>query len=93
VLNNNGIECFVPNDIDKKFINDVIFNELLKQQFLDSSKKRFLEIINDSKKEGVKGVILGCTEIPLLIKPEDLDIPSFDTTAIHAKAAVDFALS
>ena len=54
--------------------------------------KRFLEIISDLEKKGAQGIVLGCTEIPLLIKQEDTDLPVFNTLKIHAKAAVDFAI-
>ncbi len=80
-----------PNEID--YVNNVIFNELAQGLFLESSKSKFLEIINSLKEKGAQGVILGCTEIPLLIKQEDVDIPLFDTLRIHLKAAVEFALS
>ena len=55
-------------------------------------KARYLRIVDDLVKRGVEGVILGCTEIPLVVKPEDVSLPLFDTTLIHATAAVDFAL-
>ena len=58
----------------------------------EESKKEYKKIIDKFKSQGVQGVILGCTEIPLLIKPEDSSIEIFDTTMIHAKAAVEFAL-
>ena len=61
--------------------------------FLPERKEEFINIINKLKAEGAEGVILGCTEIPILIKQEDSPIPVFDTTAIHATAAVNFALS
>jgi len=89
----NGIEPLIPEENDREFIHLSIFNELGKGIFEEKTRQRYLEIINDLKSKGAQGVILGCTEIPLLIKPTDCSIPAFDTTLIHSKAAVDFALS
>ncbi|WP_346432756.1 aspartate/glutamate racemase family protein [Flavobacterium piscisymbiosum] len=61
--------------------------------FTRKTKKRYLEIANQLIKDGAEGIILGCTEIPLVIKPGDLSVPIFDTTLMHSKAAVDFQLS
>jgi aspartate racemase len=91
-LLNAGIESKVPDKSERLFIHNTIVNELLKGIFLKESKKRFLEIIEKLKLEGVEGIILGCTEIPLIIKEEDVDLPIFNTLEIHAKAVVDFAL-
>ncbi|NQU87112.1 MAG: aspartate/glutamate racemase family protein [Mariniphaga sp.] len=91
-LNDQGIESLVPDEADRLYIHDIIFNELLNEEFKAETKKRFLEIINKLAAQGAEGVILGCTEIPLLIKPEDTQLPLFNTTEIHARAAVDFAL-
>jgi aspartate racemase len=87
-----GIEAFVPGKDDRNFIHNSIFDELGKEIFLDTTKQRYLEIIDRLHTEGAEGIILGCTEIPMLIKQEDCAIPVFDTTLIHAKYAVDFAL-
>jgi aspartate racemase len=73
-------------------VNRVIYEELCLGKVVEESRKQFQQIIHDLKTRGVEGVILGCTEISLLIKQEDSPIPLFDTTAIHAQAAVDFAL-
>ena len=67
--------------------------ELEKAVLKEETKKQYLDIINDLVRRGAEGIILGCTEIPLLIKQEDCNTPVFDTTAIHAMAAVEFALS
>jgi aspartate racemase len=88
-----GIETIVPEKEDRDFIHNSIFEELGKEIFRDETKQRYLGIIEKLNKEGAEGVILGCTEIPLLIKQEDCGIPVFDTTMIHAKYAVDLALS
>lgn len=88
-----GLEVAVPEKEEREFIQRTINDELVKNVFLPKSKQGFLEIINGLKAQGAEGAILGCTEIPLLIKQEDTDLPVFDTTRIHSLAAVDFALS
>ncbi len=88
-----GLEVLIPEEQERQIIHDIIFKELVFGIIDPSSKVKYLNIIHSLIAKGVEGVILGCTEIPLLIKQEDLDIPLFDTTAIHAKAAVEFALS
>jgi aspartate racemase len=91
-LTRAGISSLIPNSEDREFIQNAIYNELLKSKFLPESKKRFLSIIAELKSHGAQAVVLGCTEIPLLIKQTDTDIPLFDTLRIHSLAAVDFAL-
>lgn len=86
------IRTIVPEKADREFINATIYDELLKEIFKDESKKRLLEIMNKLEQRGVQGIVLGCTEIPLIIKDEDFHLPMFNTTAIHARAAVNFAL-
>lgn len=88
-----GIETIIPEASDREFIQTSIFTELGKAIFKDDTRKKYLEIIGKLQNIGGEGVILGCTEIPMLIKQEDCSIPAFDTTLIHAKAAVEFALS
>ena len=92
-LKASGITATTPGKADRDWIHSTIFNELGKNIFLPATKQRYLDIIGGLAKDGAQGAILGCTEIPLIIKPDDLSAPSFDTTAIHANAAVDFALS
>jgi len=87
-----NIETVIPAKKDIEFINDAIFSELLLNIFKPQTKVHFLEIIERLKKQGAQGIILGCTEIPLLLKQEDADVPFFDTTKIHSNAVVDFAL-
>jgi aspartate racemase len=92
-LKNYGIKVVVPNQEERDYINRVIFDELCANLIQEKSKAQFLKIINRLKKEeGAEGVILGCTEIPLLINQSDTDIPVFDTTAIHSEAAVKYSL-
>lgn len=89
-----GVEVVVPGEDDRTLVHRVIYEELVKGHIEASSKKAFQKIIRRAQDElGVQGVILGCTEIPLLIQQEDVDIITFDTTRIHAESAVDFALS
>jgi len=87
-----NIRTLVPEKADREFINTTIYNELLKEVFKEESKKRFLEIMKKLQVQGAAGIIMGCTEIPLLIQPDDFNLPLFNTTAIHARAAVNFAL-
>lgn len=89
-----GIDVIIPkNDSDKDFLHVTIFEELGKGIVTEATKKRYLEIAEELIKEGAEGIILGCTEIPLVILPGDLHVPIFDTALIHSKAAVDFQLS
>jgi len=88
-----GIETIIPDATDIEYINTAIFEEMGKGVFLPERKRGFIRIINQLKDEGAEGVILGCTEIPILIKQEDSPIPVFDTTAIHVNAAVEFMLN
>ena len=91
--NQFGIEVLIPSAEDRDIVHQVIYDELAKGIISEDSKARYKEIIKKSELEGAQGAILGCTEIPLLIQSNDCDIPVFDTTRIHAKAAVAFALS
>ena len=91
-LSEQGIASIVPGADERLFIHDTIMNELLKEIFKLESKKKFLDIINDLEQKGAQGIVLGCTEIPLLIKQADTHLPVFNTLNLHAKAAVDFAL-
>ena len=91
-LREQNIEAIIPNDDDRDFMHYSIFEELGRNVFLSESKKRYLTIIDKLLTQGAQGIILGCTEIPLIIKPEDVSLPVFDTTKIHAAAAVSFSL-
>ncbi len=92
-LSSAGIDSLVPEKPERIFIHSTIMNELLREIFKPEAKKRFLEIINNLEQKGALGVVLGCTEIPMLIKQEDTHLPVFNTLEIHAQAAVDFALN
>jgi aspartate racemase len=91
-LSSVGIVSLVPEKPERLFIHDTIVNELLREIIKPEVKRRFLEIMNDLEQKGAQGIVLGCTEIPLLIKQKDTQLPVFDTLKIHAQAAVDFAL-
>jgi aspartate racemase len=88
-----GIKSLVPEKPERLFIHSTIMDELLKEIFKPEAKKRFLDIINDLEQKGAEGIVLGCTEIPLLIKQKDTHLPVFNTLEIHAKAAVDYAVN
>lgn len=93
-LTDKGIETIIPaSQEDRDFIHYTVFEELGRGIVTDETKKRYLEISNELIKNGAEGIILGCTEIPMVIKPGDLSVSIFDTTAIHANAAVEFQLS
>lgn len=93
-LNEFGIEAIVPkNPEDIHFMHSTILDELGKGIIKPETKKRYLSIIEELKQEGSEGVIAGCTEIPLIINQTDIDLPYFDTTLIHGKAAIEFSLS
>ncbi|MBN2190954.1 MAG: aspartate/glutamate racemase family protein, partial [Candidatus Aureabacteria bacterium] len=91
--NKYGLKVVTPNEAERDYINAVIFDELCAGKFYDESRKEYVRIINRLvNEEGAEGVILGCTEIPLLVKQEDVTVPVFDTTKIHSEAAVTYAL-
>lgn len=93
-LKAKGIEAIIPEtEEDKDFIHTTIFEELGRGLVTAETKKRYLEIANQLIERGAEGIILGCTEIPLVILPGDLSVPIFDTTLIHSNAAVQFQLS
>jgi aspartate racemase len=91
-LNEKGIELLVPDTTEREFINNTIINELLAGKFRNKSKEGFIDIIKRLERFGAEGIIMGCTEIPLLISQEDTNIPLFNTLIIHAQATVNFAL-
>ncbi|MDR3259084.1 MAG: aspartate/glutamate racemase family protein [Fusobacteriaceae bacterium] len=87
-----GISVIVPEENDQNIINEIIYEELCKGIIKDESRNKYIEIINKMLKNGAQGIILGCTEIGLLIKQENIAAKMFDTTLIHAKKAVEYAL-
>lgn len=93
-LKKYGIKVVIPDAKERDYINAVIFDELCANRIKKESRDGFKKIIERLRKEkGAEGVILGCTEIPLLIKQEDVPMPVFDTTAIHSEAAVEYSLN
>lgn len=89
----HGIEVVTPSDASRTIVHDVIYNELCLGQIVDESRQQYLNVIEELAQQGAQAVILGCTEIALLVKQNDTAMPLYDTTAIHAQAAVDFALN
>ncbi len=89
---NHGLDVIVPSAEEMEIVHRIIYNELCKGTILDSSKKDYLRIISNLVSQGAEGVILGCTEIPLLVKQADVAVPIFDTTTIHAQETVKMAL-
>ena len=88
-----GVEALVPNPDERKIVNEVIYNELVLGVVKDESRAQYRKIIERLAQAGAQGVILGCTEIELLVGQQDSPIPVFASTALHAQAAVDFALA
>jgi len=88
-----GLSVLIPPDDERGIINDVIFNELCKGVINQSSKDQFKAVIKGLVARGAEGIILGCTEIPMLIKQGDCPVPLLDTSSIHALRAVEYALS
>ncbi|WP_317205814.1 aspartate/glutamate racemase family protein [Janthinobacterium sp.] len=91
-LARDGVATLTPSPRDQELIHDIIYGELVHNRMTAQSRAHFVRIINDLQGAGAGGVILGCTEIPLLIGRDDVDIPVFNTTSIHCEAAVEFAL-
>lgn len=91
-LESAGITVLIPNEQEIEIVNDVIYNELCLGDILETSKEKYLNIIGSLARRGAQGVILGCTEIGLLIQQKDSDLPFFDTTKIHALKAAKLAI-
>jgi aspartate racemase len=88
-----GVDIVTPSGADADEVSRVIYEELVRGKFLDSSRAAYARIIARLIGQGAEGIVLGCTELPLLVKPGDSAVPLFDTTALHALAAVDLALA
>ncbi|EJS66960.1 MULTISPECIES: aspartate/glutamate racemase family protein [Bacillus] len=91
-IEENRIKVMVPSEKDREKINEVIYTELCLGKITSQSREYYKIVIEELVQEGAQGIILGCTEIGLLIKQEDVSVPIFDTTHIHAVEAVNFAL-
>ncbi len=89
----HGLAVLTPRESDREIIHTVIYDELCQGKALDASREQYRRIINELARQGAQGVILGCTEISLLMKPEDSSVALFDTTTIHARSAALWALA
>ena len=90
---NFGLDVVTPNAEDGQVVHDIIYNELCLGKVLPASKKAYLKIIDNLAAQGAEAVILGCTEIGLLVQQQDCQLPLYESVAIHAEKAVEFALS
>lgn len=88
-LEQAGLDVIVPDEAGREDVNRIIYDELCHGKILPGSRARYVEIMMDMADQGAQGIILGCTEIGSLVKPEDAAIPVFDTTQIHIEAAVE----
>jgi len=93
LIKNHGINVLTPEGDDLEAVHNIIYNELVLGEVKNESRKKYKQIIEQLANKGAQGVILGCTEIPLLIKQQDVSIPVFDTTTIHAEKTVEFAIN
>ena len=92
ILAKHGVETLTPDLADRDYIHDRIYDELVMNIFSESTKTGYLDVIERLSEAGAEGIILGCTEIPLLIQPEEINFPSFATTDLHCIAAIDRSL-
>ena len=90
---NHGLNVIVPNEADRQIVHRIIYDELCLGVVKEDSRKEYLRIMEKMRSDGAEGIIEGCTEIVMLVQQSHTDIPLFDTTAIHAEAAVEMALS
>ncbi|PKV51406.1 aspartate racemase [Aquimarina sp. MAR_2010_214] len=88
-----GLEIIIPNEEDRNSIHNIIYTELLKGVFTETAKQQIIKIIKKTQLNGVEGVILGCTELPMLIKETDVTIPTFDTGKIHVDKTVSISIN
>ena len=93
LIHNHGLEVVVPSSAEMESVHRIIYDELCAGKIIPASRQRYAEIINRLVDAGAEGIILGCTEIGLLVNSSDSPVPLFDTTEIHARAAVKFALA
>lgn len=92
LVNNFGLEVTIPNQVDREIVHRIIYEELVLGKIVEASRAEYKRIMNQMLQEGVQGIILGCTEIELLVQPEDSSLPLFPTSRIHAVAALEKAL-
>lgn len=86
-----GLDVVIPDADDCEYVHQVIFKELCQGKFTETARRNYLDIIERLRQRGAEGVILGCTEIPLLVRQDDTDLPLFNTTALHAEYALEYA--
>jgi len=91
-LERSGIAALVPRSEDQERVNEIIYQELCRGEIRPESRRLFLEIIDRLRDQGAQGIVLGCTEIPLLVEPQHCDLPLFNTAMLHAEKALQFAL-
>jgi aspartate racemase len=91
-LERSGITALVPEPDSQQRMNEVIYRELCRGEIKPESRRLFLDIIGGLRAQGAQGIVLGCTEIPLLVEPQHCDLPLFNTSLLHAAKALDFAL-
>jgi aspartate racemase len=91
-LERSGITALVPEPGDQQRMNEVIYQELCRGEIRPESRRLFLDVIERLRSQGAEGIVLGCTEIPLLVQPQHYDLPLFNTALLHAGKALDFAL-
>ena len=89
----SGVEALVPGEEERAMIHQIIYDELCQGEIKDSSRRACIDIINGLMGKGAEGIVLGCTELPLLIRPGDINVPLFDTTRLHAEEAIKMALA
>ncbi len=92
LIERHGLEVIIPGESDREMVHRVIYDELCLGEINQPSKEGYIGIMDHLVEEGAEGIILGCTEISLLVGQEDSSVPLFDTTQIHAEAAVEYAL-
>ena len=92
LIGRHGLEVMIPDEHERQIVNDVIYDELCRGEVTQSSRDKYGQIMQNLVANGSEGIILGCTEIGLLVDQQDVQVPVFDTTAIHAKSAARYAL-
>jgi aspartate racemase len=88
----HGLDVLIPGPEERQIVHDILYSELCLGEIKERSRGEFKRVIHNLVDRGAQGVILGCTEIPLIVSQDDYDIPVYDTTQLHAQAAVEFAL-
>lgn len=92
-LRRAGIETLVPEPADQQRINGIIYGELCRGEIRDESRRVLQDVVEEMRRRGAGGIVLGCTELPLLIRQPDCEVPLFDTTALHAGRALEYAIA